>query len=130
VPRYLSSEWFDDLNSAARRSSQVTEAAAGTTLTLQQVVTGGPDGEVLYWVRVSNGTVQAGPGEAAHADATIVQSWETAVAIASGEMDVESALMAGKVRVSGNMAPLMESRSSLEGLNAALAEVRGRTTYG
>ena len=129
MSRYLSPEWFGEINAAASQSEEIGKATAGAHLTLQQVVTGGPEEEVRYWVRVADGSVEAGLGDAQAPDATIIQAWDTAVALVSGELDVQTALMSGRVRISGNMAPLMEHQGALEGVNAALAQVRESTDY-
>ncbi len=128
MARYLSQQWFEEVNAALGQDRQpASEAGAG--LTLQQVVTGTPDGEVRYWVRVHDGAVEAGLGEAGSPDATVSQSYETAVDVVTGQLTVQAALMAGRIRLSGKIAALIEQREALEGIDAAFADVRRRTTY-
>lgn len=127
---YLSAEWFDDVNAAARADEGLAAAAAGARVTLQQVVTGAPDGEVRYWVRVADGVVEAGPGQADGADATVTSSYETAVAVSRGELAVEQAVLEGRVRLAGDVGLLVRSAAALGGVAAAVAGVRDRTTYG
>ncbi|MDP8991865.1 MAG: SCP2 sterol-binding domain-containing protein [Actinomycetota bacterium] len=129
MARYLSQEWFEEVNAAARREHERAPRPAGGELTLQQIVSGGPDGDVRYWVRVGHGALQAGLGEAADADATVSQSWETAVAVVKGDLDAQAALMAGRIRLSGNAASLVEHQEALRGLHAAFADVHRRTSY-
>jgi len=128
MARYLSAKWFEEVNAAAGQlpSAEVTVPAR---LTLQQLVTGGPDGDVRYWVRMAGGTVEAGLGEAESPDATISQSYDTAVAVVRGQTRVQTALMSGDIRVSGDVATLVDHHESLQSLDAALADVRRRTTY-
>ena len=126
---YLSPAWFDEVNDAARASAEVRSAAAGARVTVQQVVEGGPHGDVRYWLRVEDGTVEVGSGQAAHADATIRQSYETAVAVSRGDLAVEAALLAGQVRLSGDMGRLVENQRALAGVAGAFRAVRDRTTY-
>jgi putative sterol carrier protein len=57
-----------------------------------------------------------GPGDIASPDATITQDYDSAVALARGELNPVSAYMTGKLRISGNLMMLM-------GLQAALAEL-------
>jgi alkyl sulfatase BDS1-like metallo-beta-lactamase superfamily hydrolase len=128
VARYLSPEWFEEVNAAARQCPS-TEVAEPAGLTLQQVVTGGPDGDVRYWVRLAGGTVAAGLGEAESPDATISQSYDTAVAVLTGAARVQTVLMSGDMRLSGNVAALIDHQEVLQGLDAALADVRRRTSY-
>ena len=128
MARYLSPEWFEEVNAAARQRPS-TEGAGQGRLTLQQVVTGGPDGDVRYWVRLAEGTVVAGLGEARSPDATITQSYDTAVAVVTGEARVQTVLMSGDIRLSGNVATLMDHQEALQGLDSVLADVRRRTSY-
>ena len=125
MARYLSPEWFEEVNAAARQR-QSTETAR---LTLQQVVTGGPDGDVRYWVRLADGAVAAGLGEAEAPDATISQSYDTAVAVITGAARVQTVRMTGDIRLSGNVAALIDHQEALQGLDAAFADVRRRTSY-
>ena len=129
MARYLSPEWFEDVNAASRRGGPSADGVDGPRLTLQQIVTGGPDGEVRYWVRARSGGVEAGLGEATTPDATIIQSYETAVAVLMGELSVQTAFMTGRVRLTGDMGALIENQAALHGVDAALTEVRSRTTF-
>ena len=127
MPRYLSPEWFEEINRAARAGTPAV--ATDASFVLQQVVTGGPDGEVRYWVRVHGGAVEAGLGEAAGADVTVTQSYDTAAAVTSGEVTAQAALVAGRIRVSGDATLLLEHHAALAALADAVAPVRRRTSY-
>lgn len=128
MARYLSPQWFEEVNAATRHAGRSTHAA-GPGLTLQQVVTGAPEGEVRYWLRVHDGALEVGLGDAKAPDATFSQSYDTAVAVVTGRLTVQAALMAGRIRLSGNMTALLEHQEALKGADAAFAHVRGRTTY-
>ncbi|MDQ3573560.1 MAG: SCP2 sterol-binding domain-containing protein [Actinomycetota bacterium] len=128
MARYLSPEWFEDVNAAARERPSA-HAAHAAHLTLQQVVTGGPDGDVRYWVRLHDGRVETGLGDAQLPDATISQSYDTAVAVVTGELSVQAALMSGEIRLSGDMATLVEHQEALRGLDAAFSAVRRGTSF-
>jgi hypothetical protein len=130
VAAYLSTAWFEDVNRAARADGALAGATAGARVTIQQVVTGGPGGDVRYWVRVDDGVVEAGPGAAEAPDATVTQSYGTAVAISRGELSVDQALLEGRVRLSGDVPVLLRHAIALGGVAAAFGEVRNRTTYG
>ena len=126
---YLSPAWLDEVNAAARGSDELRSATAGARVTIQQVVTGAPAGDVRYWVRVDDGRVEAGAGEAGAADATVTQSYETAVEVHRGALDVQGAILAGRVRLSGDVTVLVRHSAALQGVAGAFAEVRQRTTY-
>ncbi len=127
---YLSPAWFDEVNRAASASPDVRSATAGVRVTIQQVVTDGPSGTVRYWVRLDDGVVEAGPGDAERPDATVTQSYETAVAVSRGDLAVEAALLEGRVRLTGDVGVLLRHAAALGGVGAAFGQVRDRTTYG
>ena len=97
---------------------------------MQQVVTGAPGGDVRYWVRVDDGTVEAGLGEAPRPDVTVTQSYDTAVAVLTGAMSAQAAVMAGRIRVSGDTTVLVTHQEALQGLDVVFAPVRDQTEYG
>ncbi|MGH9153204.1 MAG: SCP2 sterol-binding domain-containing protein [Acidimicrobiales bacterium] len=127
---YLSAAWFEEVNAAARADEALAAATAGARVTLQQVVTGAPGGEVAYWVRVDDGVVDAGLGRADRPDATLTSSYATAVAVSRGELALDQALREGRVRLAGDVGALLGSAAALGGMAGAFAEVRDRTTYG
>lgn len=133
MARYLSQGWFDEVNEAARADPALKEATAGTRLTLQQVVTGAPEGDLRYWVRIDDGSVEAALGDAASArlspDATVIESYETAAAVSRGELSTENAFLEGRIRLRGDIAVLLRHQSVLKSLGEAFADVRGRTEY-
>ena len=127
---YLSPEWFDQLNAAVRASDHLRETTRSVHLAVQQVVTGAPGGDVRYWVRVDDGTVETGLGDAARPDVTVTQSYDTAVAVVTGAMSAQAAVMAGRIRVAGDTSLLVAHQEALQGLDEVFAPVRERTEYG
>jgi hypothetical protein len=100
VARYLSAEWFDEINGAGRAGAATGPATGGSPVVLQQHVTGGPDGDVAYWVRVGgDATLEAGLGRAESPDVTVTQSYDTALAVSTGELSAQAAFLAGRIRV-------------------------------
>ena len=130
MPTFLSPEWLDSMAEAAAAEA-VRQATRDVVLTIQHVVTGGPAGEVRYWVRVDRGQVGVGPGEApgAPADVTFREDYATAAALARGELTPQEAVMAGVVRAGGDVGRLVEHRAALGGLADAFAAVRAATVY-
>ncbi len=126
MARFLTPDWFEDINAAAAGAD---DAAPDVRLSLQQVVTGGPGGEVRYWVRVQGGRVATGLGELADPDVTITQPYDTAVAMSRGTLSAQAAVMTGRVRVSGNLALLTTHQGALQDLDGVFAPVRDRTSY-
>lgn len=131
MARFLSQEWIDALDAAARSLSTVGRGANGDAGSWQaeQVVTGGPDGPVTYHVEFSPGVVRVAAGPADHAAVRFVQDLETAAAISAGRLNAQTAFIAGRLKVSGEMARLMSSHAELQALAAAFDTVRAATTY-
>ena len=129
MARYLSSEWFDEVNRAAADQSDLAADTAGVALTIQQVVTGAPEGDIRYAVRIRNGSVELRPGESSDADVTMTEDWDTATAVASGRMSAPTAFMTGRIRVGGNVGMLLDAQGCLQGLDKVFAELRERTEF-
>ena len=107
--KFLSEEWAQEVSNALNASEEFQAASSGQQVKLQQVVTDGPDGgEQKYYFQLDSGKVQVGIGELADAEATLTQSYETAVAITKQELNAQNAFMQGKLKITGNMMKLMQ----------------------
>lgn len=129
MARYLSPAWLDEVQALARGSEGMADLVGRVRLVVQQVVTGTPEGEVRYAVRIEDGTVSVLPGEAGDADVTVREDYETAVALHRGDLRAPVAFMTGRIVVSGNTQALLGAQAALHRLDAVFAGVRDRTTY-
>ena len=127
--KYLSDEWASKASDALNTNDQFKGAIAGITLSVQQNVTGGPDGDKSYYMQIDNGEPKIALGEAQTPDVTLTQDYETAVAIAKGELNAQNAFMTGKMKVTGNMAKLMQHQGAFANLEPALKSVAEKTEY-
>lgn len=129
MARFLSNEWIDEARAAAESSEELTAATAGAQLTVQQIVTGGPEGDIHYVVSIDDGqvTLRAGDDETAHV--TFTQQWATAMAMASGALGAQEAFTTGRLRLGGDVSALLRHGPALAGLDSVFAAVRDRTTY-
>lgn len=108
MAKFLSTDWLQDLNDTVNAHEGFKRAIANVDLTLQFEVPDAPDGtEKRYYFKIQSGSLEASPGDAETPDATISNSYETAVAVSTGEMNTQMAFMSGKLKVSGNMAKIM-----------------------
>jgi putative sterol carrier protein len=121
--KYLSQDWVDAYNAAMAGDEAVRAALKGKNATLQMVISGAPQGEVRYWLRIADGGASAGLGDAADADVTISQSYETSAQVNNGELDGQKAFMQGKVKIAGKMLKMMQLRGPLEKIQAALSAI-------
>jgi len=137
MARFLSPEWFDEVARPDARPRGGAVERDADDLVLEQVVRDTPEGEVRYRVVVTAGTAYLEPpatpatpaAPASPADLTITCSWETAAAMAQGQLSAQTALMEGRLRVRGDMARLSGRAADLVGLDPVPDDVRRRTTY-
>ena len=127
--RYLSLDWLDALGAEVAASDRVREAAAGRSIAVTQVVTGGPEGDVMYHLNVDDGDASFGPGPAPGEQVRMVQDWETAVAVATGAVNAQEAFVRGRIRVMGDAQRLIEAGPLFAALDGVFATVRERTEY-
>jgi putative sterol carrier protein len=116
--QFLSQEWADAMTQALNSSEEFTAAASHHDARVQQVVTGGPDGDSRYYFIVDGGVATIGLGEVEEAEATVTQSYETAVAISRRDLPPQQAFMQGKLKINGNVMKLLQ----LQGVLSALAK--------
>jgi putative sterol carrier protein len=129
VPRYLTPEWIDAAQQAVDGDSTVAGATNGMRVTIEHVVTGGPDGDAAYHVVIDDGTIRVVHGEASDATVTFVQDWETASAVTRGELSAQAAFMTGRIRVRGDLPKLIEYGNLFSDVGDVFAGVRSSTTY-
>lgn len=81
----------------------------GVSIRIQQVVLGGPDGDVRYWTQIEDGrTTRQALGAVDDPDVTITTTYADALAIQRGELDVSVGFMQGRVKVAGDMVKVLE----------------------
>lgn len=129
MAQFLSIAWIDELNRAAAWCEPLAGAAAGVRLTLQQVVTRPGEPEAAYAVVVGDGRVQLVAGRAESPDVVLCEDYATATALSRGELSAQAALMAGRIRVRGNVAALVRGQQALAVAQACFDGVRPHTTY-
>jgi putative sterol carrier protein len=119
---FLSTEWADAVKAQLNANEEFRAAASGQNATIQQIITSDGD-ETHYWIEIADGTIDLGVGDADEPDATITQSYDTAVKLARSELSVVTAFMTGKVKVAGNMGLLMGLQGALSQLPTAMQAV-------
>jgi putative sterol carrier protein len=120
--KFLSPEWAKALKTELNANDAFHEAAAGHHATIQQVISTA-DGDTHYWIRIEDGSIDMGIGDAEAPDATITQSYETAVALSNSELSAVTAFMTGKIKVGGNMGMLLGLQGALAQLPAAIQAI-------
>jgi putative sterol carrier protein len=118
--KFLSHEWAQAVTDALNSSQEFADAAARQHARIQQVVTEAPHGEARYYFTVEDGSALVGLGELDAPEATITQSYATAVAISKREVHPQQAFVQGRLRVSGNLMKLMQLQAVLGALGNAV----------
>ena len=127
--RYLSLAWIRELSAAVAESERLAELAAEHRVAVTQIVTDTPEGDVVYHLRVADGSAAFGAGPADDEDIRMQQDWDTAVAVATGELNAQEAFVTGRILLTGDRELLMASLDVFAALDSVFAEVRTRTDY-
>jgi putative sterol carrier protein len=120
--KFLSDEWAQALKAELNESEDFRQAAAGHKATIQQVITGA-EGTTNYWITIGDGKIDLGVGDIDGEDATITQSYDSAAALAKGELSPVTAFMTGKLKIAGNMGMILGLQGALAQLPAAMAKI-------
>jgi putative sterol carrier protein len=129
MTEFLSPEWIEALDAAARASTALAPQSGDPTLTVQQVVQHAPAGEVRYYVTVARHGVRVRPGTAESPDLTLIADYDAARAINGGTITAQEALAAGRLRIKGRLQLLLGHQDVLVALDDVFASVRNATTY-
>lgn len=127
--RYLSLDWIEALSGEVGRSEQMRDVAQSHHIGVTQVVSDGPEGDVTYHLTVGDGAATFGAGPADPEDVRMEQDWETAVAVATGDLNAQEAFIGGRIRLFGDQQKLLDSQPVFGALDAVFSTVREQTTY-
>jgi SCP-2 sterol transfer family len=128
--RYLSLEWIDELSRAVAADGAMADVAATHVIGVTQVVSDGPEGDVTYHLQVADGRAHFGAGAAEPEDVRMEQTWATAVAVATGDLNAQEAFVNGHIRLFGDQQKLLDAQPVFGALDAVFTDVRDRTEYG
>ncbi|CAN5263174.1 hypothetical protein BH18ACT4_BH18ACT4_12210 [soil metagenome] len=125
----MSPELLDAFSTAAGGHEGLRRATADVSLVVQQVVTGGPGGDVTFHVEINRGAVAVRGGEASEPTVTFTEDYCTAAAVARGDLSAQGAFMAGRIGVSGDLPRLVECQAALSGIDDLSRSLRLDTEY-
>lgn len=127
--RYLSLDWIHELTAQVAASEHMHEMARSHQIGVTQVVSGGPEGDVTYHLQVGNGEASFGAGVAEPEDIKMEQDWDTAVAVATGDLNAQEAFINGHIRLWGDQQKLLDNQAVFGALDAVFATVKEQTVY-
>jgi putative sterol carrier protein len=113
VATFLSEDHFEAARQALAADQGFLGAIANVEFSVQFDVTGGPDGEIVYSLKVADGAAETELGPLDGADVTVGSDYATSQAISKGELNVQMAFMTGKIKVGGNVAKIMMHQNVL-----------------
>ncbi len=111
--RFLSHEHCEAATAAFRDDAELTAALPGVSLAIVYFVSDSPEGDFTYHLKFSDGVAVMGRGPVEPRDAEIRSSYDTAARLARGEINSQTAVMLGKVRLKGGMMPLLRHQGLL-----------------
>jgi hypothetical protein len=117
--RHLSPEWLR----AADDAVAAITVDPTTAVVIEQRVTDGPDGDVVYRVVVGDGRCRIVAGDDPPADVSITTPWGLADSIAHGTVSAQQAFLQGEIRVSGDPSVLVRHAELSVELSAALSSI-------
>ena len=127
--RYLSLEWIDALGREVAARPALAAVGAAHPIGVTQVVSTGPEGDVVYHLQTSADGVHFGAGPAEPEDVRMEQTWETAVGVATGAVNAQEAFVTGRILLRGDQAKLLTAQPLFGALAEVFAAVAVETDY-
>jgi putative sterol carrier protein len=123
---FLSEPWL----ALVRSHGESLPAVPGTSLVMQHVVTGAPQGKVQAVVEVRDGKVTGAElGKRNDATCTVTWTYKDASAIVRGESSLDEAFMRGDLKVEGDyttllfgLRPVLRSEAARQAIDAVRAD--------
>ena len=116
--RFLSDEHFAASSAAFLADAALQKSLSNITLGIEYHVSGGPDGDFQYHIRIADGVVTMARGGLPEHDAVVRSSYDTAAKMSRGELANQTAVMLGKVRIKGGMMTLLKHQGVLNRVQA------------
>jgi putative sterol carrier protein len=123
--KYLSDEWMEQA-AAGLESADVPDDAQ---MVIQYEISGGGNGKVRYVLDVRDGKATIISGKQADAPVTFTLDYDTAVAVAKGELSAQVAFMQGRMKLAGDVRVLIDGAAALASVNDTLGDLRASTEY-
>ncbi|HUZ42895.1 MAG TPA: SCP2 sterol-binding domain-containing protein [Acidimicrobiales bacterium] len=117
---FLSDAWFDEVEKVRAELGDPEVPAAMKDLTINIVVTGGPEGD--REIRMEAGSFERGLADGAPTKLTVPFDVAKAIFIDGNQSAAMQAFMSGQIKVEGDMSKLMAMQAGGAGPAAASAE--------
>jgi len=127
--RYLSPEWIDAVQAELTATAALADLADAHSVGVTQVVNDAPWGTVIYHLQVGDGEASFATGVADPEHVRFEQDWQTATAVATGNLSAQEAFINGRIRLVGDQQKLLDSQPVFGALDQVFNTVRARTDY-
>ncbi|MCC6224811.1 MAG: SCP2 sterol-binding domain-containing protein [Microthrixaceae bacterium] len=117
--RFLSAEWFEAMDLAAG----TVEVPAEIQVSVAQIVTDAPGGELRWVLICEDGTCRIERSGSATATVTLCSNHATALAMATGRLAASRAVLGGDLTIGGDPMHLVTATAALDLLGPAFAAV-------
>lgn len=129
MAQFLSREWIEELDAAARSASSPVADVGNRTIVIQQVVREAPGGEARYYLEIGPGGMRVRPGSAEAPALTLLTHYDMARALQTGRANAQEALLAGHLKIRGELELVAGREKLFVALDDVFASVRAGTTY-
>jgi hypothetical protein len=128
VLRFLSAEWLRAFDEVLRADRELGDRFAANPIAIAQEVMGEPWVTYVIVLDAAGGRVETDARTVA-ADVTFVCDRVTAIGLARGTVNAQSALTSGRLKIRGEVDRLAAASGALAGLGDLLADLRARTDF-
>ena len=126
---YLSNEWINAVAEGIKLNHEIAVVARDNTISVTQIITGTPHGDVTYHLESRDGKITFASGPATVSDIAFTQDWATAVGVATGKINAQEAFISGKIKFVGDHQKLIDAGDLFAALNPIFEEIRLSATY-
>ena len=126
---YLSNEWIRAVAEGIKLNSEIAAVARDNTVSVTQIVTGTPHGDVTYHLESRDGKIVFASGPATVSDIAFTQDWQTAVGVAMGKINAQEAFISGKIRFKGDHERVIATQPLFLALDQVFSAVNANTNF-
>ncbi len=126
---YLSNEWINAVAEGIKINKEITAVARDNSVSVTQIVTGTPHGDVTYHLESRDGKITFTSGPATVSDIAFTQDWQTAVGVATGKINAQEAFISGKIRFKGDHERVIATQSLFLALDLVFSAVNANTNF-
>ena len=126
---YLSNEWINAVAEGIKLNNEIAVVARDNTISVTQIITGTPHGDVTYHLESRDGKISFASGAAAASDIAFTQDWQTAVGVATGKINAQEAFISGKIRFKGDHERVIATQPLFLALDVVFTSVNANTNF-